>query len=90
MTWLGEEMIVLGASFFGARLGATRALRHGIARDDRQHLVNQFVLASGRLLGGVDGRREVSHRIKGAFEADPRQFHVMPVRGLLHQEPDQM
>ena len=38
----------------------------------------------------MDGRGKVPHGVERTFEADPPKLGSVRVRGLLHQEPDQV
>jgi hypothetical protein len=86
----GEELVRLGASFSCLRFGAERARWEGVPGDDSQHFVVELAPAAGLAAGGVDRVGEVAHGVQGAFEAQLTKLDMVALRGLLHDEADEL
>ena len=90
VSWLGEELIGFGPSFFGARLGSVGSMGNEVPGEAAQHVVDEFGLFAGRVVGGVDGLGPVAQGVERAFEADAIQRNMVQMRGLLHESAHQV
>jgi hypothetical protein len=63
----GEEMIVFGAAFSGARLGAVGACGQEISGNGEQEFLEEVSLLTGLACGGVDGIGEVLEAVESAL-----------------------
>ena len=85
VTGFGEELIGFRSSFFGAGFGSVGPMGDEIACEAGEHLVDEFGLFAGTVVGGIDGLGPVSQRVEGAFEADAFQRDMVKMRGFLHE-----
>ena len=69
LAWFHKELVVFRSSFFSSRLAAARSIRDEIARDQFQHLIDEFLLLPGRVAGCCDEARPMAQRIKSPLEA---------------------
>ena len=73
----GQQMIVFGAAFFGARFAAKGAQRDLVLSNEKQHSLEQCGLLAWLALGGVEDVGKMAHGVQGAFEAEPAQIDLI-------------
>ncbi len=82
---LGQKLIGFRSSFSGPGFGSTGSRGVGIGRDGLDHAVDEFGLLARSFRRGMDGSGPGAQGVEGTFEAEALQWHLVKMRGLLHE-----